>query len=311
MKLGYALITEEHAPKDLIANAQLAEEVGFDYLSISDHFHPWLATQGHSPFAWTVLGAILHSTSLPVITQVTCPIKRYHPAIVAQAAATAAAMSSNRFVLGLGTGEALNENVVGGAWPAPSVRLDMLEEAIEIITALWEGEAVTRYGRFFTVDRATLYTLPDELPHIAVAVSGGRSIELAAAHGHAVSTSPAREPIEAYRQAGGRGDVYGQATVCFAADRDTAQTTMLERWRHSPFGWDVNAELATPGAFADATDPLPPSSILGSEPLGSDEGEYQASIETYREAGFDAISLHNVGREQTDFLKTAGRWFFS
>lgn len=310
MRIGYALMCEEHGPRELVANARLAEEAGFDYLSISDHFHPWLATQGQSPFAWTVIGGVLATTSLPVITQVTCPIKRYHPAIVAQAAATAAAMSDRTFVLGLGTGEALNEHVVGGTWPAPSVRLQMLDEAISLIRELWTGEPVTRYGTYFQVDRATLHTLPPTPPEIGVAVSGDASIALAADNGHLISTGPSSQTVAAYREAGGSGQTFGQASMCFAERREDAERTMLERWRHSAFGWGVNAELATPGAFADATDQLPDDAIIGSEPLGSDESEYRQSLETYAEAGFDAVSLHNIGDDQEAFLRTVGGWLF-
>lgn len=307
MRIGYALMCEEHGPRDLVANARIAEEEGFDFLSISDHFHPWSTAQGESPFAWTVIGAVLEATSLPMITQVTCPIKRYHPAIVAQAAATAAAMTDRTFVLGLGTGEALNEHVVGGSWPAPSVRLEMLEEAISLIRELWTGEPVTRYGRFFSIDRATLHTLPDTIPEIGVAVSGGASISLAANSGHLISTGPSGDTVRAYRHAGGSGEAFGQASMCFADDRQEAERIMLERWRHKAFGWDVNAELVTPAAFEDATSELPDSAILGSEPLGADEAEYRQSLEKYEDAGFDAVALHNIGPYQEPFLRTVGR----
>ncbi|MFP4311090.1 MAG: TIGR03557 family F420-dependent LLM class oxidoreductase [Nitriliruptoraceae bacterium] len=310
MRIGYALISEEHPPGRLVEHAKRAEQAGFQYLSLSDHFHPWLPSQGESPFAWTVLGGLLEATTLPVVMQVTCPIKRYHPAIVAQAAATAASMGQRPFVLGLGTGEALNENVVGGPWPAPSRRLEMLEEAIEVIRALWTGEPVTHYGQHVTVDRATLYTLPEHLPEIAIAVSGERSIGLAAQHGHLLSTAPSERTVRAYRDAGGSGEVFGQASMCFADDRGTAQRIMLERWRHGPLGWDVNAELTTPGAFVTATTELPDAAILGPQPFGSDEGEYRRSLELYERAGFDAVSLHNVGAEQTRFIETIGGWLF-
>jgi coenzyme F420-dependent glucose-6-phosphate dehydrogenase len=310
MKVGYALICEEHDPRSLVEHARRAEDRGFEYLSISDHFHPWLSSQGESPFAWTVLGALFEATSLPVVTQVTCPIKRYHPVIVAQAAATAAAMAPGRFTLGLGTGEALNENVVGGTWPAPSVRLEMLEEAIDVIRELWTGEPVTLYGRFFEVDRATLYTLPDELPDLAIAAGGERAIELAADEGHLIATSPDPDLVETYRDAGGDGDVLGQATFCFAPSRTEAERTMLERWRHSPFGWDVNAELPTPGAFETATASLPDEAVLGSAVLGDDLDAYHGSLQVYEDAGFDAITLHNVGPDQGRFLDAIGRELF-
>jgi G6PDH family F420-dependent oxidoreductase len=241
--------------------------------------------------------------------QVTCPIKRYHPAIVAQAAATASAMAPDRFTLGVGTGEALNENVVGGPWPAPSIRLEMLEEAIEVMRELWSGGPVTRYGRFFTVDQATLYTLPERPPDVAVAVSEEGSIGVAARNGHVIITSPDADTIAAYRDAGGDGETYGQATVCYAADRAAGERIMVERWRQTAFGWGVNAELATPGSFVEATDPLTPDAILGDEPVGPDPDDHLASVARYRDAGFDAITVHNVGPEQEDFLRALGRRF--
>ena len=306
MQIGYALMSEEHPPERLVANAVQAEEAGFDYLSISDHFHPWRPLQGHAPFAWTVIGALAQATALPIVTQVTCPIHRYHPAIVAQAAATAARMCDGGFTLGLGTGEALNEHVVGGSWPSPSRRLAMLDEAVGMIAALLDGDEVTRHGQFFTVDRAQVFTRPKTPPRLAVAASGPTSAEVAARHGDLVSTGPNDELVDAYRDQGGDGRVLGQATLCFDRDADRAAERLAERWKHSAMDWSVNAELPTPAAFDTATQHLTREDVVSAEPVGDDVRAIRESVQTYADAGFDAVALHDVGEEQGDFLRFAG-----
>ena len=161
--LGYALSSEEHAPSDLVRNARLAEEAGFEFALVSDHFHPWIDRQGHSPFVWSVLGGIATATEkLEVGTGVTCPMIRIHPAIIAQAAATTAAMMPGRFFLGVGTGENLNEHILGDKWPEHEVRSEMLEESLEIIRLLWRGEQASYRGGYYTVDEARLFTLPED-----------------------------------------------------------------------------------------------------------------------------------------------------
>ena len=307
MDIGYALICEEHGPRDLVDFSATAEDNGFAYLSISDHYHPWMSVQGNSPFAWTVLGALADRVELPLITQVTCPTKRYHPAIVAQMAATTAALCGGRFTLGLGTGELLNEHVVGGEWPDPATRLDMLEEAVEIIKTLFEGEEYTHRGRFYTADRARLYTLPDEPAPLAIAAGGTDAAQIAARLDAAlISTSPSEDIIEAYRDAGGNGPVYGQATVCFAEDADTAKKIMHETWRHSAMDWDANAEIVNPAGFESATEHVRVEDLTGSKPMGRNVDEYLDSLQTYADAGFDAITIHNIGPHQDQFLQWAG-----
>lgn len=305
MRIGYAIICEEHPPERIVAHARRAEEAGFDYLGISDHFHPWLDVQGHSPFTWSVIGALTEATDLPITTQVTCPIRRYHPAVVAQAAATAARMCSGRFTLGLGSGEALNEHVVGGEWPNPDHRLAMLDEATHIIQTLWNGEVTSFRGEFFTVDRARLYTLPERAPRIAIAASGPDSAGLAASYGDLVTTGPDPELVGSYRDQGGGGDAWGQATVCFDPDRDTAVERFTTRWRQGGLGWSVNSELPTPAGFETATAKLRSEDLVGSEPMGDDVDAYVASIRQYAQAGFDAVSLHNVGEDHGPFLAFA------
>ena len=305
MDIGYAILCEEHPPERIVAHARAAEEAGFDYLTISDHFHPWRPIQGHAPFAWSVIGALAEATDLPIVTQVTCPIRRYHPAVVAQAAATAARMCGGEFTLGLGTGEALNEHVVGGTWPSPSRRLAMLDEAIDMIATLFSGEETTVHGEFVTVDRARLYTLPEEAPRLAVAASGPASAEVAARHGDLVSTGPNDALVASYREQGGSGRVLGQATLCFDHDADVAAERMTRRWRHSAMDWSVNAELPTPEAVDTACEHLTRDDIIGSEPMGDDVDALVASVQTYADAGFDSVALHNVGEHHEDFLAFA------
>lgn len=306
MRIGYAIICEEHPPERIIAHARAAEEAGFDYLSISDHFHPWMDVQGESPFAWSVIGALSEATDLPVITQVTCPIRRYHPAIVAQAAATSARMCRGGFTLGLGSGEALNEHVVGGEWPNPDHRLAMLDEATHIIQTLWSGEMVSFRGEFYTVDRARLYTLPDERPGIAIAASGPDSAGLAASYGGLVATGPSDELVSSYREQGGEGRIWGQATLCFDRDPEEAAERFVSRWRHSALDWTVNGELPTPAGFETATEKLDREDIITSEPVGDDVEAIVGSLQQYADAGFDAVALHNIGEDHQPFLTFAG-----
>ena len=305
MQVGYAILTEEHPPERIVAHAKLAEQAGFDYLTISDHFHPWRPVQGEAPFAWTVIGALSQVVDLPVVTQVTCPIHRYHPAIVAQAAATAARMCRGGLTLGLGTGELLNEHVVGGAWPSPARRLAMLDEAAGMISSLLGGEQVTEHGEFFTVDRAQLYTLPEVPPRLGVAASGPESAAVAARHGDLVSTGPNDDLVASYREQGGTGRALGQPTLCFDRDADRAADRLAQRWKHSAMDWSVNAELPTPAAFETATAHLTRDDVVSAEPLGDDVDAIRKSVATYADAGFDAVSLHNVGEDHDDFLQFA------
>lgn len=308
MELGYALICEEHGPQALLGNAVRAEEAGFELLAVTDHYHPWLSSQGHAPFAWSVLAALTARTSLPLVSLVTCPIKRYHPAIVAQMAATTACLAQSGFTLGLGTGEHLNEHVVGGEWPDPAVRQAQLGQAVEIIRGLFSGAETTHFGEWFTVDRARLFTLPDDPPPIAVAAGGPDAAQLAAAlDAGLVTVGPNTDLVKAYREAGGDGPVIAQASVCWHPDAGEAKTIMRERWRHSPLGWDANAELPTPAAFEAATQTVREDDVVGSKPIGSDVDAYLESLSQFQDAGYDRVVIHNIGPEQADFLAWAER----
>lgn len=306
MELGYSLICEEHPPEALVDNAVRAEAAGFQALAVSDHFHPWLEEQGHSPFAWTVMGALTARTSLPLTSLVTCPIKRYHPAIVAQMAATTARMAPAGLTLGLGTGENLNEHIVGGGWLDPVVRQDMLEEAVVIIRDLLSGAEVTAIGDWFTVDRARLYTLPDDEVPIGIASSGPSSAQLAAELDAALITvGPQSDLIDTYREAGGAGPVIAQASVCWHEDEAEARRTVHERWRQGVLGWDANAELPTPDGFATASQTVREEDAVGSKPVGADVDAYVESLGQFRDAGVDLVFVHDIGPRQGDFLAWA------
>jgi coenzyme F420-dependent glucose-6-phosphate dehydrogenase len=306
MDVGYALICEEHPARDLVDAADRAGQAGFAYLSVSDHFHPWTPLQGESPYAWTVLGAIAERVDLPLVTAVTAPYRRYHPAIVAQAAATTATLARGGFTLGVGTGEALNEHVVGGDWPDPAVRQEMLEEAVGVIRRLWTGEEVTHRGPHVTVDRARLFSRPETPPPLVVAAGGPDAAVLAGRLGAGfMGTSPSPDLIKAYREAGGDGPVYGQATVCWAEDEETARRTMHERWRHSAFDWSVNAEIPTPEGFETAAEVVRQDDVTGKKPMGTDVDAYLESLSMYADAGYERVAIHNVGRDQAGFLRFA------
>src|SRR3954452_15120140 len=189
MKVGYFLSCEEFAPHELIDQARRAEQAGFHALWISDHYHPWNDEQGHSAFVWSVIGALSEATDLPVMTAVTCPTVRIHPAIIAQGAATSAVMLKGRFTLGVGSGEALNEHILGDRWPEADVRLEMLEEAVEVIRTLWQGGQQSHHGRHYTVENARIYDLPDQPPPILVSGFGPKAIKLAARIGDGFCTT--------------------------------------------------------------------------------------------------------------------------
>src|SRR3954447_22374090 len=233
VELGYALSSEEHSPRELVRHAVAAERAGFSFALISDHFHPWTDSQGQSPFVWSVIGAIAQATEkLRLGTGVTCPTMRIHPAVIAQAAATSSLLMPGRFFLGVGTGENLNEHILGDRWPSHEERAEMLEEAVTIIRQLWEGGLVSYRGRHYQVDRARLYSVPDEPPPIAVAAGGEGAAELAGRIGNAlIATAPDADLVEEFEEAGGAGKPrYGQVTVCWAEDEDEAVETAYEWW---------------------------------------------------------------------------------
>ncbi len=305
-EFGLALSSEEHPPNDLVGLARRAEETGFDFAMVSDHFHPWTDAQGQSPFVRSDIGGIAQATErIRLGTGVTCPTIRIHPAIIAQAAATSASMMESRFFLGRGTGENLNDHVVGEGWPAPDERLAMLEEAIEVIRLLWQGGYQTHRGDFFDVEQARLYTLPAEPPALAVAAAKPLAAELAGRAADAfVNTAPDPEPIEAFESAGGQGKPkYGQITMCWAKTEDEGRKTALEVWPNAALGGDLGYELPRPAHFEQASEDVTPEDIAEAIPCGPDPERYLEDIRAYEQAGYTHIYFHQIGRDQEGFFR--------
>ena len=308
VEIGYTLSSEEHGPGDLLLYGRIAEETGFDFLTISDHFHPWTSRQGQSPLVWSVLGGLAVKTErVSVVTGVTCPTMRLHPAIVAQAAATTAALLPDRFVLGLGTGENLNEHVTGHVWPHAQERLDMLEEAIHLIRLLWSGELVTEWTEHYTVDRARIYTLPETPPPIAVAASAPKAAELAGRSADAlISTAPEKDIVQTFRDAGGRGKaVYGQLTVCYGPDEEKAKDEALEWWPNTSVPGELGVELVEPQQFEDAAQLISADDVAKKVVCGPDPKALVKKIGEFVDAGFDHVFIHQVGPRQEEFLEFA------
>src|ERR671915_1053272 len=302
---GYWLSSEEHPPLDLVRDAVRAEELGFEFAMISDHFHPWLDDQGNSAFVWSVIGGIAQATQrLRLGTGVTCPLIRIHPAILAQAAATSAAMMPGRFFLGVGTGENLNDHVTGARWPAPDERLDLLEESIEVMRLLWQGGEQTHRGRHYTVDHARVYTLPEEPPAIAVAAAQPNAAELAGRVGDAlINTAPDPEIVEAFRGAGGGGKpCYAMIHVCFGEDEDEALETAHRLWPNLGIEGELTRELGRPAHFQDAARMVTKEKLAEMVPCGPDPERHLEGIRRYEEAGFDHVWVHQIGPDQEGFF---------
>jgi coenzyme F420-dependent glucose-6-phosphate dehydrogenase len=304
-ELGYALSSEEHPPDALIANARRAEEVGFTHALVSDHFHPWIDRQGHSPFVWAIIGGIAQVTkTIELGTGVTCPIIRTHPALIAQAAATAAAMLPGRFFLGVGTGENLNEHILGDRWPPGEVRLDMLGEAIEVIRLLWQGGSQSHRGRYYTVEDARIYTLPDEPPPIRVAASKEGAAELAGENDGLIGTSPEADLFEAFANAGGKGKPsYGQVTVCWAKTEAEAKQIAREWWPNAAIKGDLSQELALPAHFEQTAEMIDEEDVAEAVVCGPDPEAHLAKIREYETAGYDHVYVHQVGPDQEGFFE--------
>lgn len=309
VRIGYTMMTEQAGPRELVSHVVGAEKAGFDFSVISDHFFPWLESQGHAPYAWSVLGAAAQATSrIPLMTYVTCPTFRYHPVVVAQKAATMQILSEGRFRLGLGSGENLNEHIVGGGWPAAHVRLDMLEEAVDVIRRMFTGENVSHHGVHFDVENARLWDLPDQPPPIGIAVSGPRSCELAGRHGDLViATEPNRELLKEFDAYGGEGKPrVGQLPVCYDTDRDAAVARAHDQFRWALGGWKVNSELPGPAGFEQASERTRPEDVAEAIPCGDDVDAFVDAVRPYAEAGFTEVALVQIGGEQQrSFLEWA------
>ncbi len=302
---GYTLSSEEHPPPALVDNARKAEEAGFDFVTISDHFHPWVSAQGHSPFVWSVLGAIAASTErVGVGIGVNCPTTRIHPAIVAHAAATTSLLFGDRFFLGVGTGEALNEHIVGRRWPPPEVRLEMLEEAIEVMRKLWAGDTVDHRGRYFEIDNARLFDPPVRPVPVVVSAFGPKAAALAARLGDGYwGTSPSKEVVERFTGAGGTGPRYGQIDVCWAEDPAAARKTVHEVWPNAGIKGQLAQDLPTWSHFEEAAGMVTEDDVTASIPCGPEVGPVIESVREYLDAGYDHLHFHQIGPDQGGFLR--------
>ena len=309
MRFGYTLMTEQSGPRELVRYAQAAEDVGFDFEVSSDHYSPWLTEQGHAPYAWTVLGAVAQATSsVELMTYVTCPTVRYHPAVVAQKAETLQILAEGRFTLGLGSGESLNEHVVGEGWPGVDTRQWMLEEAIQIIRQLHTGELGTYAGEYFQVDSARIWDVPDEGVPIGVAVSGDASIARFAPHAdHMITTEPKAELVTGWDAATSTNSrKIAQVPISWDPDRDRAVERAHEQFRWFAGGWGVNADLPTPRGFSAATAFVRPEDVAASIACGPDLDELAASAQPFLDAGFTDLAFVQIGDEAQDaFLAEA------
>ncbi|WP_285563899.1 LLM class F420-dependent oxidoreductase [Streptomyces sp. NBC_01463] len=309
VRIGYTMMTEQAGPRELVSHVVGAERAGFDFSVISDHSFPWLESQGHAPYAWSVLGAAAQATSrIPLMTYVTCPTFRYHPAVVAQKAATMQILSQGRFRLGLGSGENLNEHIIGAGWPAAPVRLERLEEAVDIIRRMFTGESVTHHGAHFDVENARLWDLPDEVPPIGIAVSGPRSCELAGRQGDLlIATEPKPELLDRFDAHGGVGKPrVGQLPVCYGTDREAAIARARDQFRWSLGGWHVNSELPSPSSFDQATQHIRHEDVAEAIPCGDDVDSFVDAVRPYAAAGFTEIALVQIGGDhQESFLEWA------
>ncbi|MEA2363927.1 MAG: hypothetical protein QOD71_3072 [Thermoleophilaceae bacterium] len=309
MKIGYFLSSEENGPMELVAQARAAEQAGFHGLWISDHYHPWNDEQGQSPFVWAVIGALAEATErVPVTTAVTCPTVRIHPAVIAQAAATAATMLPGRFNLGVGSGEALNEQILGDDWPEADVRLEMLEEAIEVIRELWTGEVVSREGKHYRVRHARIYTLPERPPPVLVSAFGPKSVDLAGRVGDGyVTTMPDASLIERYRAAGGDGPVQASTKVCYGSDEAEARRTAHRLWPNEVLPGELAQVLPTPEHFEQAASLVTEDMVAEAVPCGPDLDRHIESIQEYADAGVDELYIQQVGGGHEQFFEVYAR----
>lgn len=307
-RVGYFLSCEDFTPRDLVDQARMAEAAGFDALWISDHFHPWIGEQGNAPFVWSVIGALSQATRLPVTTAVTCPTVRMHPVVVAHAAATAAVQLDGRFALGVGSGEALNEHVVARRWPEAEVRLEMLEEAIALIRALFTGVEISWHGKHYQAENARLYTRPAEPIPVYVSGFGPKAVALAArvADGYVSATADA-DLLAQYRREGGRGPAQGGVRVCWGRDRDAAVRLAHRLWPIAGLPGELNQVLPSPAHFEQAATLVTPEAIGSGMACGPDLDEHVAALRAYVDAGYDEVYVAQVGPDQQEFFEVYAR----
>ncbi|PSK88055.1 G6PDH family F420-dependent oxidoreductase [Murinocardiopsis flavida] len=304
MQIGYKLFAEGYSPQEIVRQAVRAEAVGFDFVEVSDHFHPWLPEHGHSGFAWSILAAVAARTErITMATGVTCPFIRYHPAIIAQAAATTALLSQGRFVLGLGSGEQLNEHVVGRGWPPVDRRHAMLRESLEIIRLLWSGGYHSYDGRYLTLEDAQVFDLPEESPPIIIAAGGPAAARIAAEMGDGVFvTQPDAGLLRAYTEAGGKGDRYAEVPLAWATDDAAALASARSMFRFGLTGWKVQAELPNPVNFDAATAFIDNADMASAFGYGPDPERHIEAVRTFSDAGYDRLTLVNAGPDPDGFF---------
>ncbi len=304
-RFGMTLSSEEHPPRRLVEMARLAEGAGFDFVSISDHYHPWVSEQGHSPFVWSVLGAIAEATAtIEVGVGVTCPTVRIHPAVLAQATATTARLLGDRFVWGVGTGEALNEHILGDRWPPFDIRIEMLEEAVAVIRELWQGGSVTHRGTYYTVEDATIFDAPERPVPVVVSAFGLKAAEVAARIGDGLWTTGANEKvIETFRDAGGHGPVYSQVTVCWGEDREKAIDLAHRLWPNTAVPGQLAQDLPTPLHFEQAAQVVTRKMIADEVPCGPDPEPVLEAARKAVAAGVDHVYFHQIGDDQEGFVQ--------
>jgi G6PDH family F420-dependent oxidoreductase len=298
-RFGFFLSCEEYTPQQLVEQAVAAERAGFEALWISDHYHPWNDAQGQSPFVWSVIGALSHAVDLPVTTAVTCPTTRVHPAVVAQAAATSAVMLDGRFTLGVGTGEALNEHILGGPWPPVDIRLEMLEEAVELMRKLWGGGFVTHRGRHYTVDNARIYTLPAEPPKVYVSGFGPEATDVAARIGDGyITTMPDEELLGRFREKSGGKPAQAGVKVAYADSEEEGVHHAHTRWRNAGLPGELAQVLPSPRHFEQAAELVTEESMAKSVSAGPDPDAHRQAVQPYVDAGFDEVYVANMGPQE-------------
>ena len=306
--LGYKLSSEEFGPHELIRSARHAEEIGFTFAMISDHFHPWNDEQGESPFVWGVIGALSQACSLPVTTAVTCPTTRIHPAIVAQAAATAAVQLGGRFVLGVGTGEALNEHVLGDPWPSTDIRLEMLEEAVDVMRRLWSGEVVTLRGEHYDVDTARIYTLPDEPVPVYVSAFGPKALDVAVRIGDGfINTNDDADTVRQFKEKSGGKPCQGGVKVAWADTEDEGIDHAHRLWANAGLPGELSQVLPSPQHFEQASQLVTRESTADSVVAGNEVDKHVEQLKSYVDAGYDEIYVANMGPNYLAMIEAYGR----
>ena len=306
LKIGYALSGEQQPPLNLIKYAKEAENAGFDFVTISDHYHPWLESQGQSPHVWTTIGGISQVTKkIPIVTAVSCPTFRQHPAIVAQAAATVASIIPGRFTLGVGSGENLNEHIFGDSWPDAPTRIEMLEEAVDIIRTLWKGGMRDYDGKYYYVENAQIYTLPEKLPPIIMSAFGPLAARTAGENGDGFITgNTSKDLIDTFKASGGAGKpCYSGATVCWDENEEDAIKTAYKHWPIVAMKGELSWEIKTTTHFEQIAEMITKDDVAKNTLCSPDPEKFIKEIKIRIDAGFDHIYFQQIGLRQSEFIE--------